>query len=114
MHHSISEQKASLSPRGQVKTQSTCCCVSEHRGGVAPVRDPEQLNVIDCGVHQVRHGHVTGLGRQSQLQCVRLLLGVTDPDHKAIEVARHCAPGQAQVVWARRGSSKGPQLGGIL
>lgn len=76
----------------------------QHRGSVAPVRDTVQLNVIARGVHQVRDGNVTGLSWQSELQRVRLLLGVTDPNNKAIKVARHCAPGQAQVMRARRGS----------
>lgn len=68
------------------------------------MRDTVQLNVIACSVHQVRDGNVTGLSWQSELQRVRMLLGVTDPDNKAIKVARHCAPGQAQVMWAHRGS----------
>lgn len=106
--------KTSLGLRGHRKIRSTCCCLGQHRGSLAPMREAVQLDVIDCGVHQVRNGNVTGFSRQPELQSVYLLLRVTDPDYKAIKVSRHCAPGQTQVMWARGGRSKRPQLGNIL
>lgn len=69
------------------KIRSTCDGVGEHRGSVVPVRNTVQLNVIACGIHQVRHCNVTDVAGQRELQRVRLLLRVTDPDIKAIEMA---------------------------
>ncbi|TNN61229.1 hypothetical protein EYF80_028524 [Liparis tanakae] len=54
------------------------------------------------GWGKVRDGKVTHFTGQSELQRVRMLLGVTDPHNKAIKVARHGAPGQAEVMWAQR------------
>lgn len=81
---------------------STCDGVGQHRGSVAAVRNTVQFNIVACGIHQVRDGKVTHFTGQSELQRVRMLLGVTDPDNKAIKVARHGAPGQAEVMWAHR------------
>lgn len=76
--------------------------MGKHRGSVAVMRDTVQFNVIRRGVHQVRDGKVTGSTRESVLLRVKLLLGVTDADHKGIKVARQGGPGQADVVWTHR------------
>lgn len=76
--------------------------MGKHRGSVAVMGDTVQFNVIRRGVHQVRDGKVTGSTWESVLLRVKLLLGVTDADHKGIKVARQRGPGQAEVVWTHR------------
>lgn len=79
--------------------------MGKHRGSVAVMRDTVQFNVIGRGVHQVRDGKVTGSTWELELLRVKLLLGVTDADHKAVKVARQRAPGQADVVGTHGGGS---------
>lgn len=81
---------------------------------MAPVRDTVQFDIVARGVRQVSEGNVTGFAGQSELQRIGPLLGVADPDNKAVEVARHGAPGQAQVMWAHGGRGYGPQLWDVL
>lgn len=67
---------------------------------MTPVRNTVQVNVIGCGVRQVRDRNVPDVAGQRELQCIRLLLRVTDPDYKRIEMPRRSAPGQAEVMRA--------------
>lgn len=66
------------------------------------MRDTVQFKVISRGVQQVRDGKVTGPTRESELLRVKLLLGVTDAEHKGIKVARQRGPGHADVVRTHR------------
>ena len=91
-----------MNARGE--RRSTCDGMGKHRGAAAPMRDTVQLYIIVCGVQQLRHCHVAPRAGHLELQRIKQLQGVTDADHKDIEVARDSAPGQGEVIWAHRRS----------